>query len=49
MKLVDLENTNNKMSERIEKLERCNTKLCEEVKLFEEREKRRFKGARPKV
>ena len=49
MKLVELENTNYKMSERIEELERCNAKLSEDMKLFEEREKRRFKGARPKV
>ena len=49
MKLVKLENTTNMMSERIEKLERCNAKLSEDMKLFEEREKRRFKGARPKV
>ena len=42
MKLVKLENTNNMMSERIEKLERCNAKLSEDMKLFEEREKRKI-------
>ena len=49
MKLVKLDNTTNMISERIEKLERCNAKLSDDMKLFEERENRRYKGARPKV
>ena len=42
MKLVELENTNYKMSEKIEELERCNAKLSEDMKLFEEREKKKI-------
>ena len=49
MKIMKLDNTTNKNSERIEKLEQCNAKLSDNMKLLEERENRRFQGARPKV
>ena len=49
VRITELENINYEMSVKIEELERCNAKLTEDMKLYEEREKRRKKGARPKV
>ena len=49
MRITELENINYEMSVKIEELERCNAKLSEDMKLYEEREKRRKKGVGPKV
>ena len=48
-KLEKIDNTSNKNLERIDRLERNNAKLNDDMKLLEEREKRRSLGARPKV
>ena len=48
-KLTKIDNTSNKNLERINRLEQSNAQLSENVKLIEEREKRRSLGARPRV
>ena len=48
MRITELENINYEMSVKIEELERCNAKLSEDIKLYEERGKRRNKGVGPK-
>ena len=48
-KLTRIDNTSNKNLERINKLEQNNAKLCEGMKLLEEKEKQRSLGAWPKV
>ena len=48
-KLEKIDNTSNKNLERIDRLERSNAKLSENMRLMEEREKRRSLGSRPRV
>ena len=48
-RLSKLDNTTNKNLERITRLEQSNVKLCEDMKLLEERERRRSLNTRPKA
>ena len=48
-KLEKIDNTSNKNLERIDRLERNNAKLSDNIKLLEEREKRRLLEGRPKA
>ena len=48
-KINRIDNTSNKNLERIDRLEQKTAKLSENIKLLEEREKRRSLGARPKT
>ena len=48
-KVGKIDNTRNKNLERITRLEQSNIKLCEDMKLLEEREKRRSLSVSPKV
>ena len=47
-KLSRIDNTSKKNLERITRLEQSNVKLCEDMKLLEEREKRRSLSVSPK-